>query len=757
MSRKRMMQWVVGIPLLVIILITIIVLQEQKNEGMNRAMAAKSVALLLQSPEELAVWNQEKRVSHFPADMQKEWYVAYLDYLYEHEFFLEEEMPALSETAEGVLTYREAAGIAEKIAPRLKKLVGITAANQNKPYPEEAWWLLYDSMLKETDGAGAVQKREILVYGTPQNIPQTEAWTAYTNLGKVKFTGLSLDYLIDHQAEVYIRGEEILHVCEDLGTEVEYKNVWLSDGDETKLEIYVGEITREFAFQKKTEQAETFLGTIADISLKDGKITRVSVKKERIAGKVLSVQEDGIEIEGYGFLPMDDEFLVLKTYGEVERQRLEDILVGYDMQEFVVAKGKICAVLMVRSFAADRIRVLLMNEDFQGLYHSELCLTASGGMMLYQGEEVLEIASGETLTYAHGDECFTAGRIILEPQDGQEVTVKSLKRAQGYPSYSGRLELIDTEQGLVVINELYLEDYLKKVVPSEMPASYEKEALKAQAVCARTYAYMQIQGNTYSEYGAHVDDSANFQVYNNVEVSARTTEAVQETYGKLLLCDGTPVSAYYFSTSCGTTTDGSVWGGDGSNTPYLEAVALQPGRRTLDLESNEAFAAFIKNTAFNSFDSDYSFFRWNVVTDADILARKLGDIGTIQNIEITKRGAGGVAKSMEVIGSEGSRTIVGQNEIRAVLGDSSLSINKKDGGTVTGWNSLPSGFIAVETAGTKESGAQRFKIYGGGFGHGAGMSQNGAQGMAKLGMNYEEILKFFYSGVTVSEIRRDYE
>lgn len=747
----------IGILLLVIVLMTIIVLQERKKGGMNRAMAAKAVALLLQSPEELAVWNQEKRVSHFPADMQREWYVPYLDYLYENDFFLEEETPASPEMAEGVLTYQETVRIAEKLAPEKKKLVGLTSVNQNKPYPEETWWLLYESLLKEADVSGAVQKREILVYGTPQNIPQTEAWTAYTNLGKVKFTGLSLDYLIDHKAEVYLRDDELLHVCIDLGTEVEYKNVWLSDGDEAGLKVYVGEITREFAFQKKTKQAEKLFGTIADICLKDGKITKISAKKERITGKVLSVQENGVEIEGYGFLPMDDEFLVLKTYGEVKRQKLEDILVGYDMQEFVVANGKICAVLLVRSFAADRIRVLLMNEDFQGLYHTELCLTASGGMTLYQGEEVLEIAPDETLTYVHGEECFTAGRIILEPRDGQEITLESLKRSQGYPSYGGRLELIDTEQGLVVINDLYLEDYLKKVVPSEMSASYEKEALKAQAVCARTYAYMQIQGNTYSEYGAHVDDSTNFQVYNNVEGNPRTTEAVQETYGKLLLYDGIPVSAYYFSTSCGTTTDGGVWGGDGSSTPYLEAVTLQPTRRTLDLESNEAFSAFIKDTAFNSFDSEYSFFRWNVVTDADILARKINDIGVIQSIEITKRGAGGAAKAMEVTGSDGSRTISGQNEIRSVLGDSSLSIQKNDGGTVTGWNSLPSGFLTIEEAGTKENGAKRFKIYGGGFGHGAGMSQNGAQGMAKLGMDYEEILKFFYSGVTVSEIRRDDE
>ena len=74
----------------------------------------------------------------------------------------------------------------------------------------------------------------------------------------------------------------------------------------------------------------------------------------------------------------------------------------------------------------------------------------------------------------------------------------------------------------------------------------EKEALKAQAICARTYAYMQLQSNTYSQYGAHVDDSTNFQVYNNTENSIQASEAVQDTYGKMLLYDGKPITAYYF-------------------------------------------------------------------------------------------------------------------------------------------------------------------------------------------------------------------
>ena len=86
---------------------------------------------------------------------------------------------------------------------------------------------------------------------------------------------------------------------------------------------------------------DEYLHNLADIQLENGKVTRVSVKKERIKGKLLSVCPDGVEIEGYGMVPLDEEYKVLRTYGGLARQELEDLLIGYDIQEFVAAKGKI--------------------------------------------------------------------------------------------------------------------------------------------------------------------------------------------------------------------------------------------------------------------------------------------------------------------------------------------------------------------------------------------------------------------------------
>lgn len=752
MRRRRLIGWVLGVPLVALVLIVVILLHEKAGEGISRALAAKSVVLVLQSPEELAQWQKEYGMSHFPAKSLDQWYVPYLDYLYESGYLSEEETPALEESAEGMLTYAEAARIAKMFSPNLEEWVGATKRNKEEHYPEELWWLLYESLLKESDPESRVEKRDICIYGTPDNVPGTPPWTAHTSIGQIGFWGLALDSYIDHQLSVYVRGNELIHITEDKGQNVTYRNVWLIDGDEKELLVYVGDIERRFPFAKKSKKTEGFLHNLADIQMEDGKITKVSVKTERLAGKLLSVQPDAIELEGYGMVPLDEEYKVLKTYGELERQGLEDVLVGYDNQEFVAAKGKICAVLTVREFEPKTIRVLIMNENFEGICHGKVALSGDGPLTLVQGEQTWEVNAGEEAVFVPGDERLAFGRLIVTAAEGGEIRVCSMERSEGQPCYGGRLELIDTPEGLILINELFLEDYLKKVIPSEMPSSYEEEALKAQAVCARTYAYMQLQSNTYSQYGAHVDDSTKFQVYNNQKTDERTAAAVDKTYGKMLLYEGKPITTYYFSTSCGITTDNRVWGEDAEQMPYLPSATLQPERKKLDLTSNEDFTAFIKRTDYPSYDASFPYYRWTATTNSHVLTANIGGIGEVKDVQVTQRGAGGVAQKLLVKGSEGEKIISGQDKIRSVLWDGSLTIYRKDGNEATGWRSLPSGFLAIEDAGTDSQGTHLFKIYGGGYGHGVGMSQNGAQGMAREGAGYEEILQYFYQGVTVEEL-----
>ena len=750
MKKWNMIRWILGIPVIVLTLILVILICEPEKSGITRAAAAKSVALALLSPEELNAWEKTYGASRFAADEVGEWYVPYLDYLYEHDYLDEAETPADREHAEGFLTYREAARIAEQLSGNLKRLVPANRRNGEKAYPGEEWWLLYDSLLKEADREGAVHTETVRIYGTPENIQGCPAWTAYTSLGTLTFYGLSLDCYVDHELSVLLRDGELIHVQKDEGQNTLYRNVWILDGDSQGLMVYIGDIQRKIPFRKNYKKTDELIGNLADLTMDRGKITKVSVKKERISGKVLSVQAASIELEGYGTVPLDTEYKVLKTYGDVKRQQLSDILVGSENQEFVVAKGKICAVIKEREDAADRIRVLIMGNGFESRYHEKIEITCPGSIKKIQGDSETMLDPASMISVTSGDGTCSE-RLILEPQDGSELTVNSLVRAQGTPSYGGRLEILDTENGLVLVNEIDLEAYLKKVIPSEMPSSYEKEALKAQAVCARTYAFMQSRSNSYSEYGAQIDDSTQFQVYNNVDPDEKTAQAVQETYGKMLYYNENPITAYYFSTSCGTTTNAAIWDSDPEDTPYLRCLSLQTARSRLSFASEEAFASFIKKKDFPAYDASYPLYRWNFKTNGTIIASHVGGVGKITGVSVTERGPGGVAMKLLVKGSEGETTISGQNAIRSALGDASLTLTLMDGKTSDGWSLLPSGFLTIEETGTDEHGVVQFRVYGGGYGHGVGMSQNGAQGMAKAGMGYEEILKYFYDGVTIEE------
>ena len=750
MKKWNMIRWILGIPVIVLTLILVILIFEPEKSGITRAAAAKSVALALLSPEELNAWEKTYGASRFAADEVGEWYVPYLDYLYENDYLDEAETPADREHAEGFLTYREAARIAEQLSGNLKRLVLANRRNGEKAYPAEDWWLLYDSLLKEADREGAVHTETVCIYGTPENIQGCPAWTAYTSLGTLTFYGLSLDSYVDHELSVLLRDGELIHVQKDKGQNTLYRNVWILDGDSQGLMVYIGDIQRRIPFRKNYKKTVELIGNLADLTMDHGKITKVSVKKERISGKVLSVQAGSIELEGYGTVPLDTEYKVLKTYGDVKRQQLSDILVGSENQEFIVAKGKICAAIKEREDAADRIRVLIMGNGFESRYHEKIEITCPGSIKKIQGDSETMLDPASVISVTSGDGTCSE-RLILEPQDGSELTVNSLVRAQGTPSYGGRLEILDTENGLVLVNEIDMEAYLKKVIPSEMPSSYEKEALKAQAVCARTYAFMQSRSNSYSEYGAQIDDSTQFQVYNNVDPDEKTAQAVQETYGKMLYYNENPITAYYFSTSCGTTTNAAIWDSDPEDTPYLRCLSLQTARSRLSFASEEAFASFIKKKNFPAYDASYPLYRWNFKTNGTIIASHVGGVGKITGVSVTERGPGGVAMKLLVKGSEGENTISGQNAIRSALGDASLTLTLMDGKTSDGWSLLPSGFLAIEETGTDEQGVVQFRVYGGGYGHGVGMSQNGAQGMAKAGMGYEEILKYFYDGVTIEE------
>lgn len=377
------------------------------------------------------------------------------------------------------------------------------------------------------------------------------------------------------------------------------------------------------------------------------------------------------------------------------------------------------------------IRVLLMTTGYSGEIHSEVRVSSDAGLRVSCGGESIEWNGADTYQILPDDARFQKGNIRVEPlEEGGQMRLESIERGCGTPSYAGTLELRAVSGGMAVINELPVETYLCGVVPSEMPASYELEALKAQAVCARSYAFRQMTSYGYPEYEAHVNDSTDFQVYNNSERQENSTRAVAETEGQVVRYKGEIATTYYYSTSCGRTTSLEAWGTDpGGGGGYLQSVEVCGEQ--------------------GDYEKDLLWYRWTaqvpVQTLSALVSANTGvQVGTLSSVEVTKRGPGDVALQIVASGDAGSVTVDTENKIRGALGGSGYTITKNDGSTSQSTALLPSAFFTIEKSG------DTFVISGGGFGHGIGMSQNGANEMAKQGADYREILQMFYKDVEIS-------
>lgn len=752
MKRKKIAGWFIGVPLTVIALVMIILLAEPDEDGVTRAAAFKAAALSTATVEECRLESRSR--SEFPAASQNQWYVKYMDVLY-HRGWIDKDMtPATEASAEGLLTYREADWLAGQVSETLKEQVGLSDKNKDRPYPPDEWWRLYEELCRELQvwQDDKVRRETLVVYGTFEDVEDGTPWRAYTSQGNRGFEGLGLGSCRDQEIQVLVSGSEILQVTDKISKSVVYKNIWLMEAGENELTAYVGSLARKLPVKSKIKAPQEMAAQVADLYVTDGEVKKVVLKKERVSGKVLEIRDDEIEIEGYGRLAIGEDFNVYRLYGEFRRQNLSSVVVGSDVQEFVVADGQLCAALTMRPFDAETIRVLVMDTGFQSIFHETVTLEflSPGVMTIGDREETFQ--PGDTVTFRSGDEKLAKDRVVIKPTDESAgIRVTAIKRGDQIPAYPGHMEIKQESEGLVLVNEVYLEEYLKRVVPSEMPASYEKEALKAQAVCARTYAWRQIMANGYKNYGAHVDDSTKYQVYNNVATSASTDTAVNETYGKLITYEGKVAEIYYFSTSCGHTTDGTIWGASQSDYPYLRGIAVKEGGGTMDLTNEETFSQFIKSCP-EGYESEFGMYRWTARITGGQIQKKVTGIGTIVDLTMKERSTGGIGKVLWVKGTAGSKEITGEGQIRAMLGNTDAEIRQQNGNILTGWDSLPSAFISIE----KEEGESEedvcFTIYGGGYGHGVGMSQNGAQAMAKAGKSYKQILELFYDGTEVAEI-----
>ena len=630
----------------------------------------------------------------------------------------------------------------------------------------EAWNPIYEAILDYLDSEKEISKRSILVLN---RIDTENGSVLITDSGDYE-TSLPGTYFVPWKSyEIYEKDGNCLGAAGLWEQENRLLNVYLKMGDGMHLDfLFQG---AEYTYKTDKNLAENVEG-VCDLIFQGQELSAIRRKEEQIQGKLLSYDETAIEIEGYGKITHRGKLPVYQIAedGTVKESSITSVVLGNMDVTYITGDGEVCAILSRNPAVMEKIRVLLTDASGQR-YHNTIYLKADRDGVIrtgsqeksYQAHSVYSPAGDMT-----GDETVSLelldgdGLIWLCDENGVELS----------RGYRGRIEVRNADGGYTAVNELPIEDYLKAVVPSEMPASYEMEALKAQAVCARSYAYIQLLRSDLASYGAHVDDSTAYQVYNKSEQNSRTTQAVEETTGQILMYQGSPAEAYYFSTSMGYTESMEVWNlKDAEGYDYLQTVCLNEGENTEDLSSEEAFKSYIVEKK-NSYDSDVRYTRWrafadfkqntqkileilkngNSISKGNVLyydsdgkteVESLSDPGSVTDISVEERSRAGFILTLKITCEHAVIKVKNENLIRRVLGAGVTEITYADESRAV-VTMLPSAACTVE----KQADGS-YLLYGGGFGHGIGMSQNGANGMARAGKNYEEILHFFYQNVEI--------
>jgi stage II sporulation protein D len=324
-------------------------------------------------------------------------------------------------------------------------------------------------------------------------------------------------------------------------------------------------------------------------------------------------------------------------------------------------------------------------------------------------------------------------------------------------TYRGRLEFRLGNDGKVLcINELPLEQYLKGVLPKEMNPGFPPAALRAQAIAARSYTLAR-WGIQHRLDPFHLCAEVHCQAYAGVSMEhAVTNEAVESTRGQVLVYQGRICEAYY-SAVCGGHTERNqdVWGGTPKG--YLQGTfdlpadqigdpppSLQNGGEDLQAwiqDRPPAFCNHLSEEAPRALHYTRKYFRWEVTYARreleDILKDKLGvDIGYLLDIVPLERGISGRCLSVRILGDEDEAVVEGELNIRRALSPTHLY----------------SSCFLVERQMGPDGLPESFTFYGAGWGHGVGMCQAGAAGMALRGYQAEDILNHYYHGTKLRQL-----
>ncbi|MBI5525389.1 MAG: SpoIID/LytB domain-containing protein [Deltaproteobacteria bacterium] len=409
----------------------------------------------------------------------------------------------------------------------------------------------------------------------------------------------------------------------------------------------------------------------------------------------------------------------------------------YDNRTYVVT--------VVSDKDEDRERSVMLSSD----------LFKKFGVRVSMYPEVLERPSG-AIEFADGSgkaigEAKDLAGVVAEGDDG--ILVRKIEHGVGYPwhgfedrRYQGEILLVLDRAGrLAVVNSIAFPKLLKGLVPSEIFASAHHESLKAQAVAARSEILAKI-GHRHPGNAYLLCAEQHCQVYSGrAREYPETNRAVEATEGEVLVTRGRIVGAVY-SSHCGGHTENNDVAWEQQPDPALRGKPDLPeggpsGADRKEITTEKKLHAWLSQkpdswcarSSYGKADS----LRWKTSLSApevDRLVNARYKIGRVKDVKVVGRGVSGRVTGVKIVGETGSAHVGREFPVRQLFGG------------------LKSGMFALSIERGADGWPVRFAFRGGGWGHGVGMCQTGAIGMAEAGLDYRAILRHYYSGADIANV-----
>jgi SpoIID/LytB domain protein len=390
---------------------------------------------------------------------------------------------------------------------------------------------------------------------------------------------------------------------------------------------------------------------------------------------------------------------------------------------------------------AGHVRVLIGGSQQRGTITAIAPLTVNGVGQISPGETLEFRAGSGGVSVSNGGRTIATGtRVAIEPVSLQSASNGAFTYLG--TKYRGEVHLLVRGGSVDVINDVFIDDWLKGLIGAEIGDDAPMEALKAQAVAARSEACYKLLRPPHAQAGYDFCSGVHCQAYKGMSrENERTVAACDATAGLILAASGDIVDAVY-SNVCGgmSAMPEDVWDSPPGRPGYA-VVRDGLNSRALNLSNDAAAARFIRNPGELFCDSAQpgypkyaqKYYRWQVTRDIGQLQRAFG-VGTIRDIAVTERRPSGRVRQLTAQGATGTRTLTKELPIRRAL-------------------DLWSGFFVVEPI--RSGGVITGAVFtGAGNGHGVGMCQQGARIMAARGMGFVEILRHYFPGASIERLYR---